>query len=79
MDTLLVGNQAPGTWLLAYLGAAREVIDAERAFQINRALDGLQAALDGSAQQLDAFFEDLVGREPQLPLHLQALLDKEDA
>ncbi len=78
LDTLLVGDVEPGTWLLDYLGAAREVIDEARALQIDRALDGLQAALDGSSD-LDGFFDDLIGREPQLPPHLQAQLDKEDA
>lgn len=78
VDTLLVGDVAPGTWLLNYLGAARETLDEARARQINRALDGLAAALDGEIQ-LDAFFDDLIGREPQLPPHLQAQLNKEDA
>lgn len=78
LDTLLVGDVEPGVWLLDHLGAAREIIDAARAQQIDRALDGLQAALGGSAD-LDGFFGDLIGREPQLPPHLQAQLDKEDA
>lgn len=76
IDTLLVGDVAPGTWLLNYLGAAREVLDDERAEQINRALAGLAAAQNGE-MNLDAFFDDLIGREPQLPPHLQAQLDKE--
>ncbi len=78
VDTLLVGDVDAGSWLLTYLGAAREVINETRARQINRALDGLQAVLGGSAD-FDGFFEDLAGREPQLPPHLQAQLNKEDA
>ena len=30
IDLSLVGQQQPGTWLLTFLDAAREVIDAER-------------------------------------------------
>lgn len=65
IDLLLIGPQAPGTWLLTFLGAAREVIDAERAAVINAALAALDAVQAG-ATDFDAFFADL-DREPQLP------------
>ena len=65
IDLMLVGPQAPGTWLLTFLGAAREVIDAERAEQILAALAALGAAQAGE-QDFSAFFADLE-REPQLP------------
>ena len=70
IDTLLVGNVPPGTWLLQHLGIAREVIDRERAFAIAAALDSLEAAATG-VTDFDAYFADLVGREPQLPEHLR--------
>ena len=34
IDLSLVGPQPPGTWLMTFLGAAREVIDADTAAQI---------------------------------------------
>lgn len=65
IDISLVGEQLPGTWLLGFLGAAREVIPAERAAAINAALAALVAA-EGGATDFSAFFADL-DREPQLP------------
>ena len=71
IDLALVGPQAPGTWLLTFLGAAREVISAERAAQVGDALAALEAALAGETDRIDALFGDLVGREPTLPEHLR--------
>lgn len=65
IDLSLVGMQPPGTWLLTFLDAAREIIPAERAAAINAALDALAAAQSG-ATDFSAFFADL-DREPQLP------------
>lgn len=65
IDLALVGPQPPGTWLLTFLGAAREVIDAERAAAIDSALAALEAA-EAGATDFGAFFADL-DREPQLP------------
>lgn len=70
VDLSLVGQQLPGIWLLTFLDAAREVIDAERAATINVALDALAAAHAG-ATDFSAFFADL-DREPQLPEFLRA-------
>lgn len=67
VDLSLVGPVAPGDWLLAFLGAAREIIDEARARQIDRALRALDAVLAGDASSIDDAFPDLVGREPQLP------------
>jgi hydrogenase expression/formation protein HypC len=66
IDLRLVGPQAPGTWLLVFIDAAREVIDAERAALIRDALFAVSSALDG-ATDLDLWFPDLANREPQLP------------
>ena len=65
IDLGLVGRQPEGTWLVSFLDAAREVIDAERAAAINAAIDALEAAQSG-ATDFSAFFADL-DREPQLP------------
>lgn len=69
IDLSLVGVQPVGSWLLCFLDAAREVIDAERAASINAALDALVAVQSG-ATDLSAFFADL-DREPQLPEFLR--------
>ena len=70
IDLALVGSQQPGTWLLTFLGAARDVIDEETAALITRALDGLSAAMRGEG--VGDAFSDLENREPQLPPHLEA-------
>jgi hydrogenase expression/formation protein HypC len=70
IDLALVGPQAAGTWLLTFAGAGREVLSAEAAATIDRALDALQAALAGDAARIEAGFADLIGREPTLPDHL---------
>lgn len=65
VDLSLVGSQPPGTWLMTFLAAAREIIPAERAEAVNAALDALDAAQSGETD-FSAFFADL-DREPQLP------------
>lgn len=72
VDLSLVGQQLPGTWLLTFLEAAREVIDTERAAAINAALNALAAAHAGETDFSD-FFADL-DREPQLPDFLRTQL-----
>lgn len=49
VNMLLVGPQPVGTWVLTYLGWAREVIDEHSAREIDLALDGMQKILDGAA------------------------------
>jgi len=70
IDLALVGAQPPGTWLLTFAGAGREVLAPEAAAAIDGALDALESALAGDARGIEAGFADLVGREPQLPPHL---------
>lgn len=69
VDTSLVGDQMPGTWLLVFLDAAREVLESEQALQISNALQALGLALQG--ESVDHLFADLINREPELPAHLQ--------
>ncbi|HRK36893.1 MAG TPA: HypC/HybG/HupF family hydrogenase formation chaperone [Burkholderiaceae bacterium] len=52
VNMLLVGQQPEGTWVLSYLGWAREVLDADQARDINLALDGMQQIMDG-AESID--------------------------
>lgn len=49
VSTLLVGDCAPGDWLLVFLDDARERINADRAAEIDSTLDLLEQALSGSA------------------------------
>lgn len=74
IDMLIVGAQPPGTWVLAFHGAARRVLTEAEALQTLAALDALGIALqgrDGSREAIDALFADLADREPQLPEHLR--------
>jgi hydrogenase expression/formation protein HypC len=70
VDLSLVGPQEPGTWVLEFLGAAREVLDPENAARISRALGGLRSLMNGG--DLGDAFADLDAREPALPPHLEA-------
>ncbi|MEJ2454691.1 MAG: HypC/HybG/HupF family hydrogenase formation chaperone [Candidatus Thiodiazotropha sp.] len=70
VDTLLVGDQPVGSWLLVFLDSAREVLSDARAEQISEALTALELALRGETQ-VDHLFADLIEREPSLPAHLQ--------
>ena len=71
IDLALVGPQPAGTWLLTFLGAAREVITAETAVNNDRALDALAAVLAGDQAGVEEAFADLIGRTPELPEHLR--------
>jgi hydrogenase assembly chaperone HypC/HupF len=55
LNTLLLESIAPGDWVYAVLGQARETMTAQHAHEINLALDGLAAALKGETG-LDAYF-----------------------
>jgi hydrogenase expression/formation protein HypC len=69
VSLMLIGPQAPGTQVLVHIDTAVRVLDAEEAEQIDRALEGLAAALDGRA--FEHLFQDLIDREPELPAHLR--------
>lgn len=47
VNTALVGEVAPGDWLLVFLDDARERIDAGRAAEVGAALDLVLGALQG--------------------------------
>jgi hydrogenase expression/formation protein HypC len=71
IDLALVGPQSPGTWLLTFVGGAREVMSPEAAARTEAALDALAAVLAGDTSTIDDAFADLIAREPQLPEHLR--------
>lgn len=66
LDSMLVGVQAPGTWVLVSRGVALRVLTDEEATQTNAALDALESALAGG-HDFDRHFEDLLERAPPLP------------
>ncbi len=70
IDVALVGDQPVGAWILAYQGSAVRTLTQQEAVQTDAALDALEAALAG-VSNVDDYFADLVGRVPQLPLHLR--------
>lgn len=70
LDLSLVGTQMPGTWVLSFLGAAREVITEDEARLIADAISGLERVMAGG--ELGDAFVDLTSREPALPPHLAA-------
>lgn len=47
VNMMLIGPQPVGTWVLNFLGSAREVITQQDAMNINKALDGLTAIMQG--------------------------------
>lgn len=59
LNILWLGETAPGDWVYALLGQAREKLTEQRVDEINLALDGLTAALHGESN-LDAYFPDLM-------------------
>lgn len=81
VDTLLVGNQPIGTWVLVFLESAREVLCEEDALKITDAIQAVDLVMSSSGQlstdalenqTIDALFADLIDREPQKPASLIA-------
>jgi hydrogenase expression/formation protein HypC len=66
VDTLLIDEPQVGDWLLTFLGSAREILDPQHAKQIQDALQALRS-IEAGELDVDAWFPDLVDREPQLP------------
>ncbi len=58
LNTLWLEEIAVGDWVYAVLGQAREKLTTDRVNEINLALDGLTAALQGETD-LDQYFPDL--------------------
>ena len=56
VGTALVGQVAVGDWLLVFLDDARERIDADRAVEVNAALDLVLGAMQGAALPDDVDF-----------------------
>lgn len=64
VNTMLIGPQEPGTWVLNFIGSAREVLTEEEARQTNDALDALTQIMSGEGEvDVDAYFSDLTDPE----------------
>jgi hydrogenase expression/formation protein HypC len=70
IDLALTGPVAPGTWVLNFLGAAREVLDEDEALKILAAVGALRRVMTGG--EVGDAFADIEERGPQLPPHLLA-------
>lgn len=60
VNMMLIGAQEEGTWVLNYLGSAREVISEDEAQKIDKALDGLAQIMNGAEEiDVDTYFPDM--------------------
>jgi len=66
IDTLLIGEQPVGTWVLVFMDSAREVLSEQDAERVTHAVQAVNLAMQGETN-LDHLFADLIDREPQLP------------
>lgn len=62
VNMMLIGPQAIGTWILASLGLAKEVIDDEERALIEDALAALSASLEGDYDPTQHFGDLQAGR-----------------
>ncbi|MBI5132783.1 MAG: HypC/HybG/HupF family hydrogenase formation chaperone [Rhodopseudomonas palustris] len=69
VSTALVGEVAVGAQVLVFIDSAVRLLDPDEAQQIDDALDGLAAAMEG--RPFEHLFADLIDREPELPAHLR--------
>lgn len=81
VDTLLVGDQPPGTWFLVFLTSAREILTEENAMKLADAVRAVDLVMNDPEQfsanglnndAIDALFADLIDREPEKPPSLIA-------
>lgn len=49
INMMLIGPQPEGTWVVNFLGSARDVLTEEEAKNINAAMDELVAAVNGDS------------------------------
>ncbi|MEW7977640.1 MAG: HypC/HybG/HupF family hydrogenase formation chaperone [Candidatus Sedimenticola endophacoides] len=65
VNTLLIGPQPVGTWVLNFLGSAREVLSEIDARRIDDGLRALEAVMRGESIDVDEYFSDLA--DPDRP------------
>ncbi|MEJ7137568.1 HypC/HybG/HupF family hydrogenase formation chaperone [Amphibiibacter pelophylacis] len=61
ISSLLVGDLAPGDWVLMFLDSAREVISPGRAAEVNAVLDLVEASMAPAGQDPHACADDGAG------------------
>lgn len=62
VNMMLIGPQPEGTWVLNFLGSAREVLSEEDARNADSALDALAAVMSGDESiDIDSYFPGLTG------------------
>ncbi len=66
VNMMLIGSQPVGTWVVNFLGSAREAISEEDATNLNKALDGMLELMSGNEIDVDHYFPDI--NMPQEPL-----------
>lgn len=71
VSTALIGEVAVGDQVLVFVDSAVRRLGPEEARQIDDALDGLAAAMEG--RPFEHLFADLIDREPELPEHLRSV------
>ena len=60
VNMMLIGEQPVGTWVLNFLGTAREVLTEQQAEEMNLALDGLSEIMSGNDNvDIDQYFPGL--------------------
>jgi hydrogenase expression/formation protein HypC len=69
VDTLLIGDPEPGSWLLVDRTTALRKVDEAEARQVQDALAALARVQAGG--RADGLFADLEAAGPQLPPHLR--------
>ncbi|MEZ5975713.1 MAG: HypC/HybG/HupF family hydrogenase formation chaperone [Planctomycetota bacterium] len=61
IDTMLLGGEVPtGTWVMTFLGGAREILPADEAEKVLSALAAVQKAMRGESVDVSEHFPDLV-------------------
>ncbi len=58
VNMMLIGSQPVGTWVVNFLGSAREIISQEDACNIDKALDGIAELMAGNEIDVDQYFPD---------------------
>lgn len=59
VNMMLIGSQPVGTWVVSFLGSAREVISEQEAINLNKALDGMLELMTGNEIDVDHYFPDM--------------------
>jgi len=59
VNMMLIGPQPVGTWVVSFLGSAREVISEQDAINLNKALDGMLELMTGNEIDVDHYFPDM--------------------